>query len=134
MAEVADAERTQTRSLLDGGSDAMLRDEVALEDRNLLEKVAVFAEAENGSVVDEEIAGEVNAEEHREGQREGLYADIGDGEGGIVGVFGETKVEMFEERETLGDEDEIRVSERTHVGTGERLQSCNLFGQNSEPI
>lgn len=61
MAEVADAERTQTRSLLDGGSDAMLRDEVALEDRNLLEKVAVFAEAENGSVVDEEIAGEVNA-------------------------------------------------------------------------
>lgn len=61
MAEVADAERTQTRSLLDGGSDAMLRDEVALEDRNLLEKVVVFAEVENGSVVDEEIAGEVNA-------------------------------------------------------------------------
>lgn len=61
MAEVADAERTQTRSLLDGGSDAMLRDEVALKDRNLLEKVVVFAEVENGSVIDEEIAGEVNA-------------------------------------------------------------------------
>ena len=61
MAEVADAERTQTRSLPDGGSDATLGDEVALEDRNLLEKVVVFAEVENGSVVDEEIAGEVNA-------------------------------------------------------------------------
>jgi len=76
---------------------------VALEDHDFLEKLTVFAETDNGRVVDEEVAGEVDATELGEGQRESLYAEIGNWAGGIIAVFGKTEVEVFEERETVSD-------------------------------
>lgn len=105
---------------------------MALKDYNFLEKLAVLAETENGKVIDEEIAGEVNAAKPGQGQRQSLYAEIGNC--GVVAVFGEAEVEMFEERETISDQKEIGVSEKTHVGAGEGFQSWDLSGERAQPI
>lgn len=129
--EVANTERTQTRPFTNRGGDATLRDEVALEDDEFLEKLAVFAEAENGRVVDEEITREVNPAKVGETQGESLDGGVGDRVGGVVG---ETEVEVFEEREAVFDEGEIGVCEGSDVGTGEGLQRRSLLGQITEPI
>jgi hypothetical protein len=41
------------------------------------------------------------------------------------------KMKFFKKRETIGVKKEVLVAKKTNVGTCERGQSCNLFGESS---
>jgi len=52
----------------------------------------------------------------------------------VVELSGITKIEFFEQREAISNEEEISAMESCKVGTSERGQSCNVLAESSQTI
>jgi hypothetical protein len=44
------------------------------------------------------------------------------------------EVKFFKQREIIGNEEQVSVIDTYNIGTSERGQSCNVLGENSQPI